>query len=218
MEVVVVSTTGLAEVLDDDELRGEVAEEKADDVERDYRDETGDDAGGDEVGHRRDAHDLEGIDFFGDAHGAELGGEARADGGREAEAGDQRSDLARVEVRRDEAGEGRDADLVEALVALETDFGAGEERQEADDSDRAGDDRQRTRTEADLGDEPDDLFPVRRDRARHPRERAAEERQLLAEVLEHTERPVDDGPQDAQRAGQRAGGGHQMAFCGMTWK
>ena len=41
---------------------------------------------------------------------------------------------------------------------------------------------------------------------------------LLAEVLEHAERPVDGGLEGAQWARQRAGGGHQIAFCGMTWK
>ena len=42
--------------------------------------------------------------------------------------GDERRDLAGVEVGGDEAGEGRGADLVERGVALQADLGAGEER------------------------------------------------------------------------------------------
>ena len=74
-------------------------------------------------------HHLEGVDLLGDAHRAELGGEAAADGGRQRDAGDQRRDLAGVEVGRDEAGERRGAELVERRVALQADLGAGEERQ-----------------------------------------------------------------------------------------
>ena len=43
----------------------------------------------------------------------------------------QRRDLAGVEERGDEAGVGRDAELVEGGVALQADLGAGEEAQEA---------------------------------------------------------------------------------------
>ena len=70
--------------------------------------------------------------------GADLGGEG--------DAGDQRGDLAGVGEAADEAGEGLGADLLEALVALEADLGAGEERHREDDEHHpAADDRARRR-------------------------------------------------------------------------
>src|SRR5689334_24619234 len=54
----------------------------------------------------------------------------------ERDAGHQRRDLAGVEVRRHEAGEGGRADLVEGCIALQPDLGAGEERHHRDDADR----------------------------------------------------------------------------------
>ena len=114
----------------------------------------------DQERQRRDRHHLEGVDLLGDPHGAELGGEAAADGRGQRDAGDQRGDLAGVEVRRDEAGERRRADLVERGVPLEADLGAGEERQRGDDADRAADDRERTGAQRDLGEQPEDLLLV----------------------------------------------------------
>ena len=54
--------------------------------------------GSDGIGHH-----LEGVDLLGDPHRAELGGEAAADRRGQRDAGDERRDLAGVEVRRDEA-------------------------------------------------------------------------------------------------------------------
>ena len=72
---------------------------------------------------RRHRHHLEGVDLLGDPHRAELGGEAAADGRGQGERGDQRGDLAGVEVGRDEAGELRDAERLERAVALQPDLG-----------------------------------------------------------------------------------------------
>jgi hypothetical protein len=64
-------------------------------------------------------------------------GETAADGRGERDAGDERGDLAGVEVGRDEAGEGGGAELVERGVALQADLGAGEEAQGGDHADGA---------------------------------------------------------------------------------
>ena len=103
---------------------------------------------------------------------------------RQGQRGDQRRDLAGVEVRRDEAGERAAADLVERLVALQADLGAGEEGQEADDADRAADHGQRAGAEADLGEQPHHLAPVAAQGARGPRGRPAVEGELPAEVVQ----------------------------------
>ena len=156
----VIGAPGLVEVTRDDEPRREVGEEQADDVQRDDGNQPSDDARGHEVGHRRNAHHLERVDLLADAHGAELRREPRADRCRQCQTCDQRRDLAGVEVRRDEAGERRDADLVEALISLETHLGAGEERHERDDTDGTGDDRQRAGAQRYLRDQPEDFFLV----------------------------------------------------------
>ena len=138
------------------------------------------------------AHDLEGVDLLVDPHGADLRGETAADGRRQRQAGHQRRDLPGVEVRREEAGERRRAELVEGRVALQADLGAGEEGEEGDDADRAADDRQGAGAEGDLGQQPEGLLLVAPQGARGPGERPAVEAELVAEVVEGAQRlPVD---------------------------
>ena len=127
MEVVRIGAGRVVVVVDDDRVGREVGRQQPDDVERDDRDEAGDDAGGHQERQARHGHDLEGVDLLADAHGAELGGESAADGRRQRQAGHERRDLAGVEERGDEAGVGRDAELVQRGVALQADLGAGEE-------------------------------------------------------------------------------------------
>jgi hypothetical protein len=157
-----------------------------------------------------------------DAHRAELRGEAGAEGGGEREPGDERRDLTGVEVRRDEPCEGRDADLLKSLVSLETNLGAGEEREEGDHADAAADHGQRTGTQTHLGDEPDDLLLVGADGLEHTTQGATVERELLTGVLQPVEDPnhrrLGPAHRDAQRPRQRDGRGHQTVFCGITEK
>ncbi len=117
----------------------------------------------------------------------ELRGEAAADGRRQRDGRDQRGDLAGVEVGRYESGEGAAAELVERLVALQPDLGTGEERQEADDADRAADHGERAGAEADLGQQPDDFAAVPAQRSRHGGRGAHVEQQLFAQVIEDAE-------------------------------
>src|SRR4051794_22444544 len=111
VEVVVVGAGRLPVGLRGDQPGGEVAGEQPEDVQRDDGHEPGDDPGGHEEGQRGDAHDLEGVDLLVDPHGPDLRGEPASDRRRQREAGHQRRDLAGVEVRRQEAGEGRGAEL-----------------------------------------------------------------------------------------------------------
>src|SRR3954451_23131716 len=78
-EVVVVHTRRQAEELRAHELRGEEAGEQRDQVERDDGDHRRGDTRRDEVRLARHRHDLERVDLVGDAHRAQLRGEARAD-------------------------------------------------------------------------------------------------------------------------------------------
>jgi hypothetical protein len=140
MEIVVVGALGLPVVRRRDESRCGVGGEQADDVERDHRHQAGDHPGGDQEGQARDAHHLQGVDLLRDPHRPELRREAAADGRSQRETRHQWGDLAGVEVRRDEAGEGARAQLVERLVALQPDLGAREEGQEANDTNGSADD------------------------------------------------------------------------------
>ena len=142
VEVVVVGARTLPVVLGHGQPGGEVRGEQPDDVERDDRDQAGDDPGGHQERHRGDRHHLERVDLLGDPHGTELGGEAAAHSRGERDAGHQRRDLTGVEVRRDEAGERGGADLVEGGVPGEPDLRAREEGHRRDDADGAADDGQ----------------------------------------------------------------------------
>ena len=141
-----------------------------------------------------------------------------ADSARPATSG---RDLAGVEVRREEAGERRGAELVQRRVALQADLGAGEEGQEGDDADGAADDRQRAGAEGDLGQQPEHLLLVAPQRARGPGQRPAVEAELVAEVVEGAqrlpvhllERPQADPDPVAGRE-QR----HHCPFGGTSWK
>ena len=171
-------------------------------------DESGEHAGGDEILHRRDGHHLEGVDLFGDPHGAELRGESAAHGRRQCEAGDDRRDLAGVEVRRDESGERCGAELVERGISLDADLGAGEEAHRDDDADGSADDGQGATAERDLGEQPIDLAAVVLDGEQHGLEHAEVEQHLRAGVVERRERLfVQSSP---------VGHGY-MPFGGTSW-
>jgi hypothetical protein len=77
------------------------------------------------------------------------------------------ADNAIADVRRDEARERAAAELVQRLVALQADLGAGEEGEEADHADCAADHRERAGAETDLGQQPDHFAAVPPYRARH---------------------------------------------------
>ena len=120
----------------------------------------GDQSGRDQVGHRRHGERLERVDFLVDPHRTELRGKTATDGRGQSDAGDDRRNLASVEVRGDETGVDRGAEAVERGVALLADLETGEEGQEDDDDDRAADDRQGTGAEGDLGQQPQDFTSV----------------------------------------------------------
>src|SRR6266545_2186665 len=188
VEVVVVRAGRLSEVAGGNGPGGQIAGEQAHHVQRDDGDETGDHPGRHQERQRRDRHHLQRVDLLRDTHRAELGGEATADRGRQRERGDQRGDLAGVEVRRDEPGKGAAADLVERLVALQTNLGTGEERQETNHADSTADDGEGPGAEAHLGEQPDNLPLVAADRPRRPRQRSPVEEQLGTQVVEDPQR------------------------------
>ena len=91
-----------------------------------------------------DTHHLERIDLLVDAHGADLGRRACADGRGKGHTCRRRCDEPDIEEGAEEAGEGFDADVGQGVVALHCDQSAGGQREEADDDDRATDDGQCT--------------------------------------------------------------------------
>ncbi|EGJ73035.1 putative ABC-transporter integral membrane protein [Streptomyces sp. Tu6071] len=184
VEVVVVGARGLAVEDDGDDARGDVAGEQAERVERDDRDDARDDPGGHEVRHRAYAHAFERVDLLVDAHRAELRGEPGADRRGEGETGDERGDLAGVEVGGDEAGERGGADLVHGGEALEADDGAGRGGHADHDADRAADDAEAAGAEHHLGEQALHLLRVPRERAWNPQQRAQVEEELVAAAVE----------------------------------
>ena len=114
----------------------------------------------DEVDDAVDAHDLERVDLVADAHRSELGGESGAYLRGEGHTGDERRDLPRVGERGDDARERLGPDLLQPVESLETDFGAGEERDRDDHEEHAATDDQRTRPQGDVGHQDEDLFGV----------------------------------------------------------
>ena len=185
-------THGLPVELGDHQAARDIGRQQADDVERDDRDQAADDPGGDQELHRRDRHHLDGVDLLGDAHRAELRGEPAADRRRQRDAGDQRGDLAGVEVGRDEAGERGGAELVERGVAGQPDLGAGEEGHAEDDADGAADHGEGAGAEGDLGQDPQDLARVAHDRARQRQQHLDVEGQLVTEGVQALHGPVVD--------------------------
>ncbi len=95
------------------EPRGEERGQHRQRVQRHDRDQAGQQPGRDQVGHRMDRHRFDGVDLLGHPHRAELGGCARADRGGQGDTGDHRCHDAHVEERRQEAGQGLDADVAE---------------------------------------------------------------------------------------------------------
>ena len=117
-------------------------------------------SGGDEVGQRADAHDLERIDLLGDPHGAELRRELAPHLRRQAECRDERGDLARVGVRRQVPRQRREPDDLQALVPLEPDGDADERGNDEDDEDGARGNRHQAAAEGHVGDQPHHLVAV----------------------------------------------------------
>ena len=162
--------------------------------------ERGDDAGAHEVHEARHRHHFEGVDLVGDAHGAQLGGEAGAHLSGEGDTGDDRCYLTGVGEAADEPGEGLRADLLETLEALQPHLGAGEERHREDDKDHAAADDERAGADGDVADERGELpgVPAPEDLHRQDVPEDAEiERHLAADLLEHGGEP-QAGPSNRQ--------------------
>ena len=137
-------------------------------------------------------HRLDGVDFLGDPHRAQLGGGAGADGGGQRDTGDDRSDDADIEERRQESRQRLDADVAQRLVALHRDHTAGGQRQKRGDADRAADEHECACTHGHFGDQPDRLFPVAGERIRDVTHRLAVEQGLLAESVDRAAEPGEE--------------------------
>ena len=105
-------------------------------------------------------HRFDGVDLLGDPHRAQLRGGARADGGGQRDARDDRRDDAHVEEGRQEPGQRLDTDVAQRRVALHGDDTAGGQRQERRHADGAADHHQRARAHRHLGDVADGLLAV----------------------------------------------------------
>ena len=163
-----------------------------------HHDERRHDAGRDEVRNGTDRHRLEGVDLLADTHRAKAGREAAPDACSERERHDDRCELAGVGVPRHEADERRQADDVEAVVALEPDLGACKCRHQEHDTDSSTTDHERSATEAYLGEVSSDLGGVVADREGDLHDRHEAEPQEVAEAAEW----IDDG--DVEDLDQRA--------------
>src|SRR5438309_4060846 len=102
-----------------DDVAAHVADRESEHVHAGQHQQGGDDAGADEEGHRRNAHRLQRVNFFVDAHRAELGDEPAADLGADRETEEERRDLACVAERVEDAGQALGtAELMQRVVGL----------------------------------------------------------------------------------------------------
>ena len=144
-------------------------------------------------------HRLDGVDLLGDAHGAQLGGGARADGRGQRDARDHRRHDADVEERRQEAGQRLDADVAQRRIALDRNDTAGGQRQERGDADRSADHHQSAGAHGHLGDETDGLLAVAGQRVGDVADRLAVEERLLADDVDGLGHAAEE-PAEAQVA------------------
>ena len=172
-----------------------VGHRQADGVHRDDREKSGDHPGGDQVRHAGHGHRLQRVDLLGDPHRAQLGGVARAERADQRYRGDQRSDVAGVEVGDEQSGQRLRAHRVQRPEALQAHEAADEQRQRGHHAGSAEDDDQSARAETDLGQQPGDLLAVAPQGPRHPADRPAVKRQLVAEVIELVQRSLRGPPQ-----------------------
>ncbi len=99
-------------------LTGQERQGDGDAVKRRDRHHPGHDPGADEVGNRADRHGFQRVDFFVDPHGAQLRGDAGAEGGRQADSSDHRGRDSDVDESGQESGQRFDADIAQRAVAL----------------------------------------------------------------------------------------------------
>lgn len=146
-----------------------------------------------EFGRLVDRHHLERIDLLADAHRAQLGRGAGADRGCQSDARGDRCDDTDVDVGGQESGERLHPDVAQRVVALHRDGGAGEQRDEAEDGQRAAEHGQHPGTQPDLGRDPQRLPALAQGRGRGGPQGPADEEQRGAEVVdpgEGTRQPV----------------------------
>ena len=125
---------------------------------------------------------------------AQLCGGAGTDRRRQRDTGDHRRDDADVEEGRQESGQRLDADVAQRRVALHRDDAAGGQRQEGGHADGAADDQQSAGAERHLGDEPDRLLAVARERGRNVADRLRVEQRLFAEAVDGPRHPGEEAP------------------------
>lgn len=125
VELVIVE--GFGDIVDPDghETGGSDAEADAFADEEGYGEEHGDEARGDEVVDRVDAEGAEGVDLFGDLHGADFCGHGGTDAACEHEGGEDWAEFAAHGEGDDAADETVEAELVEFVVDLGCEDGAG---------------------------------------------------------------------------------------------
>ena len=97
----------------------------------------GDDLGQDQVAGRVDAHDLQRVDLFGDAHRADFGGDVRPHFAGEDQRDDRRRELQQHRLARGIADQVfRNERRLQVQRHLDRDYGAHEHRDDRDDADR----------------------------------------------------------------------------------
>ena len=152
MEEVVVSTCRCAVEEHDDQSGREVTGQESDHVDRDDTDHGSDHPGTREEGDRSDRHRVQRVDFVGDTHGPDLGGETRSDLGGQRDRDDNRGQFTGVGNRGQHAGERGHPDKLEAPVGLDAQHHRRGQRHREDDPDGAAAGQQGVRAEADLAD------------------------------------------------------------------
>ena len=125
MEVVAVRPLRVTVDGDDGDLGGDVGSEQAHQVQRDDRDQRGDHPGAHQVGHGAHSHGFQRVDFFADAHGTELSGEARAHFRGERDAGDDGRQFPGVDQRSEQSRHRGQPEQVQTPVTFQADLRAG---------------------------------------------------------------------------------------------
>ncbi len=207
VEIVVIEAGRLTEQHRGSELACKERQYDGDAVQRRDRQHAGHDPGADQVGDRPNRHRFQCVDLFADPHGAQLRGHAGAEGGRQADPGDDRRQNADVDESRQEAGERFDADIAQRAVTLHRENATGGQCQEADDDDGPADHRQSSCTHADFGDKADDFARIASDREGYAGQRSAVEQRVVADRIEGADRPA---PRSQHAEGPRIGGSQRL--------